>query len=382
MPTIREPMKSGKKDGTISPRPEVLDAPSVPHGAADYEELEAWGFTPEDVLDFSVNGNPYGPPPGVREALQDVPLERYPDREALALRRVLAEHHDVPLDAILAGNGTAELIWLIALAFVRPGDRVLVLEPTFGEYARAVSLMGAKVETWRAKAEGNFSIPPAQLARRLEQSQPRLVFLCNPNNPTGAAVPTAVIGTWANASPQTLFIVDEAYISFASPHNPSSEPPLRSTSTLGADNIVTLRSMTKDYALAGLRLGYTIADPEIAGALARVRPPWNVNAMAQAAGVTALDAEDYVKDCTTRLTKAKIELVASMKELGLDPRPSATHFFLVPVDDAATFRRELLARRIQVRDCTSFGLPQHVRIATLRPEQNALLLSALRQVLT
>ncbi len=374
-------MQNEKDDRTIFPRPEVLDAASVPHGAPDYEELEAWGLAPDDVLDFSVNGNPYGPPPGVREALKDVPLDRYPDRDALALRRALSRHLGVSTQRIMAGNGTAELIWLIALAFVRSGDRVLVLEPTFGEYARAVTLMGARVETWRARPESDFAIEPDQVTQHLRQAQPRLVFLCNPNNPTGSAVSTALIEAWANEYPETLFIVDEAYLSFATLSEPASAPNLRSTSTLDAENVLTLRSMTKDYALAGLRLGYLVADESVVDALVRVRPPWNVNAMAQAAGVAALEAEDYVQTSIARLCKAKRSLLEAMEALGLEPLPSATHFFLLAVDDAATVRRDLLAQGIQVRDCTSFGLPHHVRIATLRPPDNARLIEALQEIL-
>lgn len=374
-------MQNDIDNQTISPRREVLDAPSVPHGAPDYEELEAWGLAPQDVIDFSVNGNPYGPPPGVREALEDVPLDRYPDRDALALRRALSERLDVSPQRIMAGNGTAELIWLIALAFVRSGDRVLVLEPTFGEYARAVTLMGGQVETWRARPENDFAIQPDQVAQHLERARPRLVFLCNPNNPTGAAVSTPTIKAWANDHPETLFIVDEAYLSFAILGGPASAPDLRSTSTLERENVLTLRSMTKDYALAGLRLGYLVAHASVVDALVRVRPPWNVNAMAQAAGVAALDEEDYVQRSIAQLREAKEDLLEAMEALGLEPVPSATHFFLLPVDDAATVRRDLLARRIQVRDCTSFGLPRHVRMATLRPEENARLLEALQEVL-
>lgn len=366
-------MTNKKIHSKISPRPEVLQAPSVPHGAPDYEELEQWGFRPQDVLDFSVNSNPYGPPPGVREALQGVPLNRYPDREALALRRALAEHLNVSPAQILAGNGAAELIWLLALAFVRPDDRVLLLGPTFGEYARAAALMGARVDMWRARAEDDFAVAPDEVSQRLQTMEPRLAFLCNPNNPTGQVVPTDVIADWAAAHPSTLFVVDEAYLAFA--------PGVPSALTLAADNVLVLRSMTKDYALAGLRLGYAVADEAIIDALVRVRPPWNVNAMAQAAGVAALAEDAYVSECLTRVAQAKERLVSGLRDLGLQPVPSAPHFFLVPVDDAAAFRRALMKRRVQVRDCTSFGLPAYVRIATLRPEQNERLLQAVREVL-
>jgi len=364
----------------ISPRPEVLKAPFVPHGAPDFQELDTLGYAPNDVIDFSVNGNPYGPPPGVRQALHDVPLHRYPDRESLAFRRAVSARLSVPLDRILVGNGTAELIWLIALTFVRPGDRALVLGPTFGEYARAVTLMGGRVKAWRARHEDGFAIPPARIDQLLCQVRPRLLFLCNPNNPTGTTIPDDVIAAWANAHPNTLFVIDEAYHAFADRGSTGRDGALHSTAGLGAPNAVTLRSMTKDYALAALRLGYLLACEEVTGTIARVRPPWNVNAMAQAAGIAALQHTDYVAECVSRLHEHKQRLIAEIAALGLDPLRSNTHFFLVEVGDASACRRALLAQRVQVRDCTSFGLPAYIRVATLRPGQNAQLITALRGI--
>ena len=349
-----------------APRPEVLRASPVHHGAPDYAELERLGMAPEDVLDFSVSSNPYGPSPRLWEALRRVPLDRYPDRDALALRRRLAVRLDVAPDRIVAGNGAAELIWLIALAFLRPGDRVLVLGPTFGEYARAAVLMGARVESWTARPERDFVVEPDRVAQILRRVQPRLVFLCSPNNPTGVIISPDVVAAWARAYPRTLFIVDEAYLAFAT--------GLQSTLTIGAGNVLALRSMTKEYALAGLRLGYAVSHEEVIAALARVRPPWNVNSLAQAAGVAALADEEHVHRSLALLAAAREELVAGLQNLGLELVPSAVHFFLVRVGDGAAFRRKLLRRKVQVRDCASFGLPAYVRIAARRPEENARLL--------
>jgi len=364
----------------ISPRPEVLEAPLVPHGAPDFQELETLGYAPDDVIDFSVNGNPYGPPPGVRQSLHDVPLHRYPDQESLAFRRAVSARLSVPLDRILVGNGTAELIWLIALTFVRPGDRALVLAPTFGEYARAATLMGGGVKAWRARHEDDFAIPPARIDQLLCEVRPRLLFLCNPNNPTGTTILDDVIAAWADAHPHTLFVIDEAYHAFADRGHAHRARGLHSTAGLGAHNVLTLRSMTKDYALAGLRLGYLVAREEVTAAIASVRPPWNVNAMAQAAGIAALQQTDYVSECISTLHEHKSKLVTEIAALGLNPVPSNTHFFLVRVGDAAAYRRALLAHRIQVRDCASFGLPAYIRVATLQPTENAQLIEALRGI--
>jgi histidinol-phosphate aminotransferase len=356
----------------ISPRPEVFASPAAHHGALDYAELECLGIAPDDVLDFSVNSNPYGPPPAARRALMSVPLDRYPDRDALALRRALAHRLGVPTSWIVVGNGAAELIWLIALAFVRPGDRVLVIGPTFGEYARAVALMGAQVETWTACPEREFVVEAEEVGWCLQRARPRLSFLCNPNNPTGIVIPPNVVAAWARAHSETLFVVDEAYLAFAA--------GARSALDAGLPNVLALRSMTKDYALAGLRLGYAVGQEEVIAALVGVRPPWSVNAMAQAAGLAALVDEEHLKRSLKDLARAKAALVAGLRGLGLAPLRSAVHFFTVPVGDGAAFRRALLRYRVQVRDCASFGLPAYVRIAARRPEENARLLAAVREV--
>jgi L-threonine-O-3-phosphate decarboxylase len=346
----------------------------VHHGALDYAELERLGLDPEGVLDFSVNSNAYGPSPAVREAVARVPLDRYPDREALALRRALAERLDMAPVRLVVGNGTAELIWLVAFAFLQPKDRVLVSGPTFGEYRRAASLMGAQVQMWIAGPEQEFVADPEEVEQRIREMRPRMVFVCNPNNPTGTVLPPEVMAAWAYTHPGALFVIDEAYLAFA--------PGLQSVLNAGADNILVLRSMTKDYALAGLRLGYAVGHVPIIAALSRIRPAWNVNALAQAAGLAALGDEAHRQQSLQALARAKEELVAGLAELGLPPLPSTTHFFLVPVGNGATFRRALLRQGILVRDCVSFGLPAYVRIASRRPEENARLLEAIRTVLS
>ncbi|GAB4535229.1 MAG: histidinol-phosphate transaminase [Anaerolineae bacterium] len=366
-------MLSGRDEAGPCARPEVAVTSPACHGALDYAELERLGLDADEVLDFSVNSNPYGPSPAVRQALADVPLERYPDREALALRRALADRLGLSPEQIVIGNGTAELLWLVALAFLRPGDRVLIIAPTFGEYERAAALMGASVELWTAQPERTFAVEPGQVGQRLKDLAPRLVFLCNPNNPTGTVLPLESISAWAEAHPATLFVVDEAYLAFA--------PGQRSALNAALDNILVLRSMTKDYALAGLRLGYAAGHPSVITALRRVLPAWNVNALAQAAGMAALNDEAHLRKSLEALGRARQTLVADLRRLGLSPLPSAVHFFLVRVGDGCAFRQALLQQGILVRDCASFGLPAYVRIATRRPEENERLVYAVGQVL-
>ena len=356
-----------------APRPELSEIADVAHGAFDFAELERLGVAPEDVLDFSVNSNPYGPSPMVREAISRVPLERYPDRESLGLRRLLAERLDVPLECILVGNGSAELLWLVALAFLRLGDAVLIVGPTFGEYARAAAVMGAQVRYWTARPEEAFTVQPAAVLQALQQGQPRLAFLCNPNNPTGAYLTPGAIVTWARVLPQTLFVVDEAYLPFAAEAD--------SVFSTAATNILVLHSMTKAHALAGLRLGYAVGHPEVIGLLAKVRPPWSVNALAQAAGMAALHDQAHLTQTLAQVARAKDALVQGLRDLDLTPVPSTTHFFLCKVGTATALRQALLRYGTQVRDCASFGLPEYIRIATRRPAENARLLTALARAL-
>jgi histidinol-phosphate aminotransferase len=340
------------------------------HGAIDFAELERLGIRPEDVLDFSVNSNPFGPSPKVWEAIRQTSLERYPDRESIALRRELAQRLEVSPNQIVVGNGTAELIQLTAFALLQRGEKVLVAEPTFGEYERSIRLMGGEIRLWRAIPETGFAFRPDEIQKEL--GSVRMAFICNPNNPTGQLLPLEVLDAWAVEFPNTLFVVDEAYLAFV--------PGMKSAVTLRRKNVLILRSMTKDYAIAGLRLGYAVADEAIIQALADVRPAWNVNALAQSAGLAALRDEAHQSETLAQLQIEKQKLVAGLQELGFAPVSSHTNYFLLPVSSSADFRQKLLAHGILVRDCASFGLPAYVRIATRTAEENARLLESLKQV--
>jgi histidinol-phosphate aminotransferase len=348
-----------------------MSAPIKPatHGAFDFAELESLGLDPNDVLDFGVNSNPYGTSPLILEALRSVPVERYPDRESIALRRALSERLDVTPEQILVGNGTAELIQFAAFAFLQKGDHALILEPTFGEYERSVRLMDANVHRWRATSQNGFIPSPEKIHNRLLQRKMQLVFLCNPNNPTGQVIPNDVLREWADEFPETCFLVDEAYLAFVE--------GMKSAILVKRKNVLSLRSMTKDYAIAGLRLGYAIGEPKMIEAMKNFRPAWNVNALAQAAGLAALQNENHLTETLAKLRNEKENLVSGLKKLGYEPIPSQTNYFLLPVRNGAQFRTELLTHGILVRDCASFGLPSYVRIATRTLEENTRLLDTI-----
>jgi histidinol-phosphate aminotransferase len=340
----------------LPPRPELNDLEVCPHGGLNYAELLALGISPDSVMDFSVCTNPFMPPPEIRKlSLGEFPINQYPDPEASELKEHLSAKLGVPAHNIIVGSGTTELIRLIALAYFRPGDMVLVLEPTYGEYEVAARIAGATIVKQRMKEIDNFAPQLEETIGLIRHHHPRAVFLCNPNNPTGKYLSRKDIEMILPALGDGLLVIDEAYLSFVA-------EPWSSQNLISRASVVLLRSMTKDYGLAGLRLGYAVTDEKIVDFLRRVRPPWSVNAIAQKAGSMMLD-DDYLEETRPKIREAKQFLLDGLSRLGFRTVPSDAHYFLVKVGDARAFRTALLRRGIQVRDCTSFGLPQYIRIS-------------------
>jgi histidinol-phosphate aminotransferase len=362
------------------PRPGLAGLRPVVHGAIGASELEALaarGVPPGSVVDFSASTNPLGPPPAGAEALRHVEIGRYPDRTAQPLRLALAARLGLDPDQILAANGSSELIWLAALVYARPApERVLVVGPTYGEYERAAQVAGAAVVHLAARAENGFRPDCAQIAAQVRRERPRMVWLCNPNNPTSISLPRAEVETILAAciDAGALLVVDEAYLAFV-------DEPGSLLDLVASEHLLLLRSMTKDYALAGLRLGYAIGTQRMAGLLRAIQPPWSVNAAAQAAGLAALEDGAHLERAREEVRRARAVLVAGLETLGLRVTPPAANFILVEVGEAAAVRARLLEYGCAVRDCTSFGLPRHVRIAVRTQPECARLLAAFREVL-
>lgn len=359
------------------PRPKLAELAPVAHGARDYAELSRLGLNPDELIDFSANSNPYGPHSAIlaalSNALQADRLARYPDRDCLALRNALAAVDETPPETILPGNGATELIHLIALALVEPGSRQVVIGPTFGQYAHAIRLAGGEVIEYRPSPDLRFEAEA--VAAALRRWQPDGVWLCNPNNPTGQHWSAAELAHLRAAAPEALWLVDESYRYFT-----ATPTPL--TGWTGDENLILLRSLTKDHALAGLRLGYVITAPAVATALRTVQPTWSVNTLAQVAGVAALQPEvlAWRDETLACLRQHAAELWAGLTELGYPVLPTITTYALVEVADAADWRKRLLFQGVQVRDCASFDLPQYARIAARRPEENERLLIAIKNL--
>lgn len=328
------------------------------HGAIQDAELAAWGLHREDVIDFSVNTNPLGPPPGVLDALRALDPSRYPDPECRELRAALARLHGVDQAWILPGNGSSELIFLAAQAFLTPGASAVVQGPTYSEYARAARGAGAQVAECRAAEASDFSPDIGQLLETVQRQRATLLFLCNPNNPTGVLLDRASLERIVRGCPAALLVLDEAYLSLA------PDAAGDAASLAGDGRVMVLRSLTKDMALAGLRLGYAIGHPDLLAPLRALQPPWSVNAAAQVAGLAALRDPGWLDAARTEIERGRRVLVEGLRRLGWQVYPSAANFLLVSVApaQASDVRGALLQLGCCVRDCSSFGLPQHIRI--------------------
>jgi len=364
------------------PRPTILHLSPAIHGARDYAELKQLGLKPGEVVDFSTNSNPFGPHSAVLQAVQAAisrsTLARYPDRDCLALREAISAADQVPIETILPGNGASELIHLIALTFVKPETRHLVLSPTFGEYAHAIRLMGGKAEEHYSQTK--LHLDAADVITTIQQIQPETVWLCNPNNPTGQYwTPDELAEIYSSGDPnqKILWIIDEAYRHFVRPDKADG-----AAGWPGGPNVIHLRSLTKDYSLAGLRLGYLVASPDLIVHLKTAKPPWSINTIAQIAGVSTLqpDVIAWRKESLIQLHTHAAELWHGLTSLGFAVFPSDTTFALITVDYAAEFRHRLLQAGLLVRDCTSFGLPDHIRIAAHTPESNQHLLDTIERL--
>ncbi len=350
--------------------------PHIIHGGTNIAELRSLGLRAEDVLDFSASINPLGAPISVTEAIGGVDLAAYPDTECTLLREKLSSKLGVSTAQILVGNGSTELIYLIARAYLNAGDKAIIFAPTFGEFHAACTMQGAQIVNIVAHENNRFAWDIADAVKVITVQSPSLVFLCNPNNPTGCYMSKDDVRRIAGALPEgSLLLLDEAYLSFV-------EAPWDSVPLLDMGNVALMRSMTKDYALTALRLGYMLAPPDVTERARAQQHSWSVNSMAQAAGVAALGDTHHVDEGRKEMQTAKRYLINELGALGLHCTSSAANFVLVKVGDARALRQILLERhRISVRDCASFGLPGHIRIGIRVKDDCERLVTALRKIL-
>ncbi len=351
------------------------------HGGIKEAELRALGLRPEDCLDFSASVSPLGPPEGVAEAIATIDLTAYPDPHCLALSEAIAGHHSASGVAdgnVIVGNGSTEIIHLLTRAYIeqRPGassQTALLLTPTYGEYDGAVRISGGKVQTLVAnRVCAGFAWDLDVAAELVAREKPALTFVCNPNNPTGVLLGRPELEAMADAMAGVagLLVVDEAYINLSERRAEADMVALAAQH----GSVVALRSMTKDYALTSLRLGYAVASRPVIQRLAALQPDWSVNGLAQAAGIVALKAGGYLEKARQAVAASRECVVERLEATGLRCYPTEANFVLAQVGDAGRLRDQLARRGLFVRDCASFGLPDCIRIG-LRPAADCIRLA-------
>ncbi len=348
------------------------------------------GPSPDDAhrapvrADFSTSVNAYGPAPSVRDAiaraLTPVAIAAYPDPSSSAACAAVADVLGVDRSNVVVGAGATELILAITLACVAPGDVVLVPPFAFAEYERAARLCRATVVPVGLPCGAALDAPPGALAGAVAAAvaarAPRLVWLCTPESPRGRAWPREAIERVERACARagSVLVVDQSFDAFTAA--PLGTPALRDS-----PRTLSLRSLTKDHALAGLRVGHLVGAASLVAAVERARMPWATSALAQTAAIATCDpaAAEHVRATTARLRAAAAEIHAAATALGVTSVPSDTHYLLLDVGDAASFARAVRERHaLKVRDCTSFGLPSHVRVAARTPDENRLLVAAIQ----
>ncbi len=361
--------------------PEALASPYV-KGLTPYspgkpvEEVEReLGIT--DAVKLASNENPLGPSPRAVDAIAAAlkSLHRYPDGGGYYLKQRLARKFDLTPGHFILGNGTNELLELAARVFLLPGDEAIYAHPAFVVYDMVVQVTGAR----------KIRVPLKDYTHDLEamaaaiSSRTKMIFVGNPNNPTGTCVPPAALARFMDRVPDDAFVIfDDAYYEYLPPElTPDTVRYVRE----GRPALV-LRTFSKIYGLAGLRIGYGITPPAVNEILNRVRQPFNTNDLAQRAALAALDDDEHVERCRRVNEEGKRYLAAELQALGVTVVPTAANFFLIEVGrDGPRVAEALLRLGVIVRPVAGAGLPTHLRVTIGTPTENRQFVAALRAVL-
>ena len=328
----------------------------------------------EQIIKLDANENPYGPVPEVRQALASIEYAHiYPDPQCRRLRQVLANYHGISPENILVGAGADELIDLIMRLVLEPGDGMINCPPTFGMYAFDADLNAAEVITVPRRED--FSLDTQALHNAIEQHQPKLFFLANPNNPDGSLIPQKIIKELLNYP--MLLVLDEAYVEFAG----EDASLLKSVSDYG--NLIVLRTFSKWAGLAGLRVGYGVFPISLIEQLWKIKQPYNVSVAAETAAEVSLQNVEKLETNQAKIIAERERLMAALRDIDwLAPYPSQANFILCKVieHDAGRLKARLEESGILVRYFNKPGLQNCIRISIGKPEHTDALLVALKEV--
>ena len=351
-------------------KPSVLTQPVYEPGKPIEDVARELGLDPAVIIKVASNENPFGPSPRAVQAAKHALLhgELYPDGGCVALRQKLAQRLELNAAQVVVGNGSNEILELLGHVFLGPGDEAVMAAPAFVVYKLVTLLFGANA----------VEVPTADFRHDLKAMaqavtpKTKLVFVACPNNPTGTVNSAEELLAFARALPEHVVLAyDEAYAEFQ--ENP---PDLRPLIREGR-RVVCLRTFSKIYGLASLRVGYGYASAELAGLLNRVRQPFNVNAIGQAAAIAALDDREFVARCARDNRAGLQQLEAGLRVLNLPYVPSAANFILVKVGDGPRWFEALQRHGVIVRPLQPYKLPEWLRITVGTPSQNERVLTEL-----
>lgn len=350
-------------------------APYQP-GKPTSELARELGLAEAGIVKLASNENPLGVSPKAAQAMRAVldGLARYPDGNGFELKQALSRRFGVALESIVLGNGSNDVLELAARSFLAPGLSAIYAQHAFAVYPLAVQAMGAQGIAVPARDFGHDLVAMARAVR----TDTRIVFVANPNNPTGTYIDGAALEAFIARLPQhVLVVLDEAY-------NEYLEPQFKYDG-IGwlkkYPNLVITRTFSKVYGLAGLRVGYALAAPGVADLMNRVRQPFNVNSLSLVAAAAALDDEAFVRESYELNRRGMQQIVSGLQQQGLTHIPSYGNFVTFRVPGAGTVFQKLLKSGVIVRPIANYGMPDHLRVSIGLESENARFLGALRQAL-
>ncbi|MGM0471784.1 MAG: threonine-phosphate decarboxylase CobD [Bacillota bacterium] len=356
------------------------------HGGNLKAAANKYNLAAEQIIDFSANINFLGPPSVVADEIKRnlEQIIHYPEPEAKSLSRAVADYWGVASDEIIIGNGAVELIYLLA-QLINP-RRAMVLAPTFSEYERALNSVGSEVELFKLERKTNFQLEISSLVSSLNRQEIELLFLANPNNPTGDLVSREELLDLLQAAEQNdiLVVLDEAFLDFL----PQEEDYTLIQDAVASNNLFILRSMTKFFAIPGLRVGYGVANQELISDLKAQQDPWTVNLFAQQVGQRVLETTDYIERTKQAIAAEKEYLYQQLVKLPqLQPFYPAANYILIEIANTKYSSPELQdclgQQGILVRDCSTYYLlgTDFIRVAVKSREDNQRLIAALEELL-
>jgi histidinol-phosphate aminotransferase len=338
------------------------------------ETARELGVDPSTIVKLASNENPLGPSPkalqAMRTALENAHL--YPDGSGFYLRKALAAKLSVAPENVILGNGSNEVIEFLGHAFLNPGDDVITCQYAFIVYKLLATAFGVRtIETPSPDYQQNLDATLDAITAKT-----RIIFIPNPNNPTGTLISKRAIDSFMSRVPDSIIVVfDEAYFEFL------DDPPDTLRFIRDGRNVVVLRTFSKIHGLAGVRIGYAIAPPPITKVLHKTRQPFNVNSIAQAGALAALDDEAHLRETKRVTDEGRAYLQEQFTEMQIPFVPTAANFLMVNVGEGCAVFQKLLQRKVIVRPLKGYGLPEWVRISVGTMQENQQLIAALRDIM-